>query len=121
VVKGWARLATTCDGRLFAVHVTRGLRGGDVILLHDADRYSAPGLLAADGRSAPPRSRGDRVPAPSGQGIAKSSLAARVTPDPYAERALVGFEGLSARHCASESPGAAAAALAPQFGLEAPP
>ena len=49
---GWEPLLWSKDGRDWqgratadsvAAHVTRGLRGGDVILLHDADHYSAPG------------------------------------------------------------------------------
>src|SRR6266498_1908985 len=49
---GWEPLLWSSDGRdwyrratanSIAAHATRGLRGGDVILLHDADHYSAPG------------------------------------------------------------------------------
>jgi len=49
---GWEPLLWSSDGRdwhrhatadSIAARVTRGLRGGDVILLHDADHYSAPG------------------------------------------------------------------------------
>ena len=49
---GWEPLLWSRDGRdwqrgatvnSIAAHATRGLRGGDVILLHDADHYSAPG------------------------------------------------------------------------------
>ncbi|MGH2712866.1 MAG: polysaccharide deacetylase family protein [Thermoleophilaceae bacterium] len=49
---GWKPLLWSKDGRDWqkratadsvAARVTRGLRGGDVILLHDADHYSAPG------------------------------------------------------------------------------
>jgi peptidoglycan-N-acetylglucosamine deacetylase len=48
----WQPLLWSTDGRdwqqratadSIAARVTRGLRGGDVILLHDADHYSAPG------------------------------------------------------------------------------
>jgi peptidoglycan/xylan/chitin deacetylase (PgdA/CDA1 family) len=48
---GWAPLLWSKDGRdwrrratadSIAAHATRGLGGGDVILLHDADHYSAP-------------------------------------------------------------------------------
>jgi peptidoglycan/xylan/chitin deacetylase (PgdA/CDA1 family) len=51
-VHGWEPLLWSKDGRdwhrhatanSIAAHATRGLRGGDVILLHDADHYSAPG------------------------------------------------------------------------------
>ncbi len=38
--RDWHRHATAHS---IAAHATRGLRGGDVILLHDADHYSAPG------------------------------------------------------------------------------
>jgi peptidoglycan/xylan/chitin deacetylase (PgdA/CDA1 family) len=38
--RDWQRRATANS---IAAHATRGLRGGDVILLHDADHYSAPG------------------------------------------------------------------------------
>ncbi len=38
--RDWHRRATADS---IAAHATRGLRGGDVILLHDADHYSAPG------------------------------------------------------------------------------
>jgi peptidoglycan-N-acetylglucosamine deacetylase len=38
--RDWQRRATADS---IAAQVTRGLRGGDVILLHDADHYSAPG------------------------------------------------------------------------------
>jgi peptidoglycan-N-acetylglucosamine deacetylase len=38
--RDWQRRATADS---IAAHATRGLRGGDVILLHDADHYSAPG------------------------------------------------------------------------------
>jgi len=49
---GWEPLLWSSDGRdwqrrasadSIAARVTRALRGGDVILLHDADHYSAPG------------------------------------------------------------------------------
>jgi peptidoglycan/xylan/chitin deacetylase (PgdA/CDA1 family) len=49
---GWEPLLWSKDGRdwqrratadSIAAHATHGLRGGDVILLHDADHYSAPG------------------------------------------------------------------------------
>ena len=49
---GWEPLLWSKDGRdwqrratadSIAGRATRGLRGGDVILLHDADHYSAPG------------------------------------------------------------------------------
>ena len=49
---GWELLLWSKDGRdwqrratahSITAHATRGLRGGDVILLHDADHYSAPG------------------------------------------------------------------------------
>src|SRR6059036_2465023 len=38
--RDWQRRATADS---IAAHATQGLRGGDVILLHDADHYSAPG------------------------------------------------------------------------------
>ena len=38
--RDWARSATP---ESIAAKVTDGLRGGDVLLLHDADTYSAPG------------------------------------------------------------------------------
>jgi peptidoglycan-N-acetylglucosamine deacetylase len=38
--RDWARRAS---GESIAHRCTRGLRGGDVLLLHDADHYSAPG------------------------------------------------------------------------------
>jgi peptidoglycan/xylan/chitin deacetylase (PgdA/CDA1 family) len=38
--RDWQQRATADS---IAARVTRGLRGGDVILLHDADHYSAPG------------------------------------------------------------------------------
>ena len=50
--RGWEPLLWSSDGRdwhrratpdSIAARATRGLRGGDVILLHDADHYSAPG------------------------------------------------------------------------------
>ncbi len=50
--QGWQPLLWSKDGRDWQQHaiadsiaarVTHGLRGGDVILLHDADHYSAPG------------------------------------------------------------------------------
>ncbi len=50
--RGWEPLLWSKDGRdwqrratahSIAGRATRGLRGGDVILLHDADHYSAPG------------------------------------------------------------------------------
>ena len=50
--QGWQPLLWSTDGRDWQQHatadsiaarVTHGLRGGDVILLHDADHYSAPG------------------------------------------------------------------------------
>ncbi len=49
---GWKPLLWSKDGRDWqrratadsvAAYATRGLRGGDVILLHDADHYSTPG------------------------------------------------------------------------------
>ena len=72
--RGWEPLLWSKDGHdwqgrataeSIAARATRGLRGGDVILLHDADHYSAPGswrhtvaalprILEAIGRS--PRS-----------------------------------------------------------------
>jgi len=50
--RGWEPLLWSKDGRdwhrratakSIAAHAADGLRGGDVILLHDADHYSAPG------------------------------------------------------------------------------
>jgi hypothetical protein len=38
--RDWQRRATADS---IAARVTRALRGGEVILLHDADHYSAPG------------------------------------------------------------------------------
>ena len=84
--RGWRDLLWSrwgCDWRArttsaaIARRATRDLSAGDVILLHDADTYSAAGVVASDGAGTAGSARGRRAGGPADRRALKTAPYAR--------------------------------------------